>query len=61
MKRKDQKKLMKIFWIITDIIILIVAILLLFEGGTFNTILAIIGILLIISEYFLYTHGYMFK
>lgn len=61
MKRKNQKKIMSIVWIITDVIILICAILLLAEGGTFNTILAIGGIILIIVEYFLYKNGYILK
>lgn len=58
MKNKEKKKIMKIVWIVTDIIILICALLLLLEGGTFNIILSIIGILLIITEYILYKKGY---
>lgn len=61
MKRKDQKKIMQVVWFVTDAIIIISAILLLLEGGIFNTILAVIGILLVISEYFLYKKGYILK
>ncbi len=57
MKRKEQKKIMSYIWIITDVIILICAVLLLLEGGTFNIILSIIGILLVIVEFFLYKTG----
>ncbi|RAP48754.1 MAG: hypothetical protein BZ135_00080 [Methanosphaera sp. rholeuAM6] len=59
MKNKDKKKIMKILWIITDIIILICSTILLVEGGTFNIILAIIGIILVISEIVLYKKGYI--
>lgn len=59
MKNNDKKKIMKYVWVVTDIIILICAILLIMEGGTFNTILAAIGIVLIIVEIYLYKTGYL--
>ena len=59
MKNKEKKKIMKILWIITDIIILICSTILLVEGGTFNIILALIGIILVISEIVLYKKGYI--
>ena len=59
MKNKEKKKIMKILWIITDIIILICSTIFLVEGGTFNIILALIGIILVISEIVLYKKGYI--
>ena len=59
MKKKEQKKIMRYVWLVTDIIIIICAILLLVEGGTFNIVLAVIGILLVISEVILFRRGYL--
>ncbi|MBE6486368.1 MAG: hypothetical protein E7Z85_05970 [Methanosphaera stadtmanae] len=61
MNTKEKKRIMSYVWIITDIIILICAVLLLMEGGTINVIISIIGILLVIVEIFLYKSGRLFK
>lgn len=61
MNTKEKKRIMSYVWIITDIIILICAVLLLMEGGTTNVIISIIGILLVIVEIFLYKSGRLFK
>jgi hypothetical protein len=61
MNTKEKKRIMSYVWIITDIIILICAVLLLMDGGTTNVIISIIGILLVIVEIFLYKSGRLFK
>lgn len=61
MKTKEQKKIMGYVWFVTDAIILICAAMLLLEGGTFNIIVSIIGILLVIVELYLYKKGKLFK
>ncbi|HIH36270.1 MAG TPA: hypothetical protein HA277_05215 [Methanosphaera sp.] len=61
MKNREKKKIMGYVWFVTDIIILICAVLLLMEGGTFNVVVAIIGILLVIVELYLYKTGKLSK
>lgn len=61
MKKREKTKIMSYVWLVTDIIILICALLLLLEGGTFNVVIAIIGILLVIVEFYLYKTGKMSK
>jgi hypothetical protein len=58
MDNKDKKKIINYVWIVTDLIILICSVLLLIDGGTTNIILAVIGILLVIFEIFLYKKGF---
>lgn len=57
MNTKEKKKIMNIVWAITDVIILICSILLLIEGGTQQTIIGIIGLLVVIAEVILYKKG----
>lgn len=61
MNTKDKKKIMSYVWFITDIIIIICSVLLFIQGGTLNTIVASIGILLVIFELYLYKSGRLFK
>ena len=61
MKNREKKKIMGYVWFVTDIIILICAVLLLMEGGTLNIIISIIGIFLVIVELYLYKTGRLSK
>lgn len=51
MKLNDnQRNVLQYVWHITNILILIIAVLLLFEGGTVNIIVAVIGIAVVVCE-----------
>lgn len=50
MLKSKKRKIMNIFWIMTDIIVIICAILLLMQGDTASTIIATLGIILVAVE-----------
>ena len=54
MLSEKQRKIMNVIWIITDIIILICAILLVMEGSTSGMIIATLAIILIAIEAVIY-------
>ncbi len=61
MKTKEKKKIMNIVWLVTDVIIIICALLLFLEGGTIDKLLGLVGVVLVIVEVILYKKGYILQ